>query len=51
MVDLTRILSSPDIATLRVAVADAFDELSLEESNFARIEALDVRVKQLEVSP
>lgn len=51
MVDTARILSSPDISTLREAVADAFDELSLELTNAESIAALDVRVKALEVSP
>lgn len=49
MVDTARILSSPDIVTLRVAVADAFDELSVELENAEAIAALDVRVKSLEV--
>ena len=49
MVDTARILSSPDISTLRVAVADAFDELSVELENAEAIAALDVRVKSLEV--
>lgn len=51
MVKTAKILSSPDISTLRVAVADAFDELSLELTNAEAIEALDTRVKKLEVSP
>lgn len=48
MVKLDRILASPDISTLRDAVADAFTELSLEEANSVKISALDVRVKTLE---
>lgn len=51
MVDLTRILSSPDIATLRTAVADAFGELSQELTNAEKIAEIDARVKALEVAP
>ena len=51
MVDLTRILSSPDIASLREAVAEAFEELSVELENAEAIAALDLRVKALEVAP
>lgn len=51
MVDLARILSSPDISTLRDAVADAFTELSLEEANAVKISDLDVRIKTLEEKP
>lgn len=51
MVDTSRILSAPDISTLRVAVADAFDELSLEKSNAEAIEGLVTRVATLEAKP
>jgi len=51
MVDLQRILASPDISTLRDAVAAAFDEISLEQSNAEKIEAIDARLKILEAAP
>ena len=51
MVDTARILTAPDVATLRDAVAKAFEELSLEKSNTLLIEALDMRVKTLEETP
>ena len=51
MVDLARILSAPDISTLREAVAAAFEELSLEESNLAKIGDLTARMVVLEAKP
>lgn len=51
MVDITRILASPDISSLREAVATAFEELSLEQTNFERIVALDERLKIMEEKP
>ena len=51
MVDTARILVAPDITTLREAVAAAFDELSLEESNSEKIGALEGRVETLEAKP
>jgi len=51
MVDLTRILASPDISTLRTAVADAFDELSQELTNSEKIADIDARLKVMEEKP
>jgi len=48
MVEISRILASPDIGTLREAVATAFEELSLEQTNFERIVDLDARLKAVE---
>ena len=48
MVDISRILVAPDIASLREAVATAFEEISLEKTNFERIVDLDERVKKME---
>jgi len=48
MVDISRILASPDIHTLREAVATAFEEMSLEKTNFERIVELDERLKKVE---
>ncbi len=49
--DLSKILSSPDISSLRVSVAEAFRELSQETSNSQKIEAIENRVKTLEEKP
>ena len=49
--DLSKILSSPDISSLREAVAEAFEALSLETSNSHKIEAIENRVKTLEEKP
>lgn len=51
MVDLQRILASPDISTLRVAVADAFDEISQELTNAEKIVDIDARLKVVEAKP
>lgn len=51
MVDLSRILASPDIASLREAVATAFEEVELEKTNFERIVELDERLKKMEEKP
>ncbi len=50
MVDLSKFRSSPDIATLRDAVAEAFEELTLEAANAEKIATLDLRIKALEVT-
>jgi len=51
MVDISRILASPDVHTLREAVASAFEEISLEQTNFERIVDLDARLKIVEEKP
>jgi len=51
MVDTSRILAAPDISTLRVAVADAFDSLSVELSNAEAIADIETRVQTLEAKP
>lgn len=51
MVNVTRILSAPDISTLREAVAAAFEELSVELENAEKIEAIDSRLKVVEEKP
>ena len=51
MVDISRILASRDIAELRAAVAVAFEDLSLEQTNFERIVELDARLKIMEEKP
>ena len=51
MVDLTKIRSSRDGASLRDAVADAFEEYSLELENAEKIAEIDSRVKILEAKP
>ncbi len=51
MVDLTRILASPDIVTLREAVATAFEELSVELTNSEKIAELETRVAAVEAKP
>lgn len=51
MVDLSRILASPDISTLRTAVADAFDELDQERANSEKIADLEDRLKVVEAKP
>lgn len=51
MVDISRILSAPDITTLREATAAAFEEIELEKANFVKIGELDARVKTLEEAP
>lgn len=51
MVDTSRILSAPDITTLRNAVAAAFEEIELEKSNFIKIGEIDTRLKALEDKP
>jgi len=48
MVNITKIRSSADIASLRDAVADAFEELSMELENAEKIAEIDTRVKKLE---
>ena len=48
MVDIKRILASRDIAELREAVATAFEDLSLEQTNFERIVEMDKRLKVVE---
>ncbi len=48
MVDTARILAANGVQGLREAVADAFDELSLEESNLELIKALTTRIDVLE---
>lgn len=48
MVNITKILASADVTSLRSAVADAFEELSLEMENSEKIAALGDRVKTLE---
>lgn len=51
MVDVSKILVAPDISTLREAVATAFEDLSLEMTNFERIVDLDARLKIVEEKP
>jgi len=51
MVDISRILASRDIAELREAVAQAFEGLELEKTNFERIVELDARLKIMEEKP
>lgn len=51
MVDTSRILSAPDITTLRDAVAAAFEEIELEKSNAIKLGELEARLKVLEASP
>ena len=41
--DLSRILAAKSVTELRVAVADAFDELSIEKTLLERIEALEAK--------
>ena len=48
MVDISRILASRDIAELKAAVAMAFEELSLEQTNFEMIVEMDKRLKVVE---
>lgn len=48
MVDISRILASRDIAELREATAQAFEDLSLEKTNFERIVEIDARLKIME---
>ena len=48
MVDTARILTSPDVTTLREAVAKAFEEIELEKSNFIKLGELETRIKSLE---
>lgn len=51
MVDISRILASRDIAELKAAVAVAFEDLSLEQTNSEKIADLDARLKIVEVKP
>lgn len=51
MVDTGRILASPDIATLREAVAIAFDEISVEMANSEKIAEIDARLALVEAKP
>lgn len=46
--DLTRILASPDVVTLREAVAGAFEDLSVELSNSEKIADHEDRLKKIE---
>ena len=48
MVDISRILASRDIVELRAAIADAFEDLSVEQTNFERIVEIDARLKIVE---
>ena len=48
MVDLARVLASRDVASLKVAVANAFEELSIELENAEKIADMEIRVKTLE---
>lgn len=49
--DLTRILASPDVVSLRAAVATAFEELSEELTNSEKIAELEARVSVVEAKP
>lgn len=45
------ILASPDVSALRKAVADAFEELSVETTNSEKIAELDARLVLVEAKP
>lgn len=51
MVDLNRILDARDVAELKIAVADAFKELSVEFTNAEKIADIDGRLKKVEAKP
>jgi hypothetical protein len=51
MVDVTRILASPDIVRLREATAAAFEDLSVELTNSEKIADLEARVSVVEAKP
>ena len=51
MVDVSKIRASPDIATLRDAVADAFLVVSSEQTNSQKIADLEARLVVVEAKP
>ena len=51
MVDLTKIHAAIDIGSLKIAVAEAFEELSVETTNSEKIAALDARLVVVEAKP
>ena len=51
MVDLTKIYAAIDIGSLKTAVAECFEELSVETTNSEKIADHEARLKVVEAKP